>query len=305
MIGSKRINLKHLRAFCAVAHHGRFTRAADAIGVSQPALSALIAQLEEDLGVKLINRTTRAVDLTPIGREFLGACERILSEVDGAIGEARDYAQLRRGKLRIAALPSVSRILLPATLRAFRDLHPGIIVSVIDVLGDPLLEQLLSGQVDLGIGYAEASDELRAERLLTDQLAAVGPDEIFDSAAQQIRWAELADHDIIAMSHGTTVRRVMEEGARRANVSLRVVLESQQMPTAIAYARAGLGVAVLPTTALAPGEAPGVRIIPLVAPVMERRLSLLSRHPQSLSPAADAFAALLRAHVTRQRISIE
>ena len=302
MIGSKRINLKHLRAFCAVAHHGRFTRAADAIALSQPALSALIAQLEEDLGVKLINRTTRAVDLTQIGREFLGACERILADVDGAIGDARDYAQLRRGKLRIAALPSVSRILLPATLRAFRNLHPGIVVSVVDVLGDPLLEQLLSGKVDLGIGYAEASDELRAECLLTDQLAAVGPEEIFDSSAQEIRWAQLADHDIIAMSHGTTVRRVMEEGARRADISLRVVLESHQMPTAIAYAQAGLGVAVLPTTALAPGEAPGVRIMPLAAPVMERRLSLLSRRPQSLSPAADAFCALLGAHVSRQRI---
>jgi len=305
MVGSKRINLKHLRAFRAVAHHGRFTRAAEAIGLSQPALSALIAQLEEDLGVKLIHRTTRAVDLTSIGREFLGASERILADVDGAIGDARDYAQLRRGKLRIAALPSVSRILLPATLRAFRDHHPGIAVSIVDVLGDPLLEQLLSGQVDLGIGYAEASDELRAERLLTDQLAAVGPDALFDPSASQIRWAELEGHDIIAMGHGTTVRRVMEEGARRADISLHIVLESQQMPTAIAYARAGLGVAVLPTTALAPGEARGVRVLPLVAPVMERRLSLLSRRPQTLSPAADAFAVLLRAHVAQQRISIE
>jgi Transcriptional regulator len=107
------------------------------------------------------------------------------------------------------------------------------------------------------------------------------------------------------MGHGTTVRRVMEEGARRADVSLHIVLESQQMPTAIAYARAGLGVAVLPTTALAPGEARGVRVLPLVAPVMERRLSLLSRRPQTLSPAADAFAVLLRAHVAQQRISIE
>ena len=305
MIGGKRINLRHLRAFRAVAHHGRFTRAADAIGLSQPALSALVAQLEEDLGVKLVHRTTRAVDLTAIGREFLVACERILADVEGAIGDARDYAQLRRGKLRVAALPSVSRILLPATLRAFRDLHPGVMISVVDVLGDPLLEQLLSGQVDLGIGYAEASDELRAERLLTDQLAAVGPDDAFDSLAQQISWAELAQHDIIAMSHGTTVRRVMEDGARRADVALRVVLESQQMPTAIAYARAGLGIAVLPTTALAPGEEQGVRSVPIVAPVIERRLSLLSRRPQALSPAAEAFAALLRGHVAAQRISID
>ncbi|MBU2286360.1 MAG: LysR family transcriptional regulator [Gammaproteobacteria bacterium] len=299
MIGTKRINLKHLRAFQAVAHHGRFTRAAEAIGLSQPALSALVAQLEEDLGVKLVHRTTRAMDITPIGREFLGACERILVDVDGAIGEARDYAHLRRGKLRLAALPSVSRILLPAALRSFRDLHPQVMISVVDVLGDALLDQLLTGQVDLGIGYAEASDELRAEPLLTDQLTAVGTSDLLGRSMRQIRWAELAEYDILAMSHGSTVRRLMDDGARETDVSLRVVLESHQMPTAIAYARAGLGIAVLPSTALSSGEEASVRGVPIVAPVIKRKLSLLSRRSQALSPAAEAFATLLRENLGR------
>lgn len=298
-----RINLKHLRAFSAVAHHGRFTRAAEAMSISQPALSTLVAQLEEDLGVRLINRTTRAVELTAAGREFLLGCERILADVSAAIGDARDFVQLRRGRLRIAVLPSVSRTLIPDLLRRFRDLHADIAVSVFDVLGDALLDQVMTGQVDLGIGYAEPSAELRAEKLLTDQLAAVGPPELFPATVQQIRWDQLAEFDIIAMGHGTTVRRFMDEGARRAGVTLRVAFESQQMPTAIAYARAGLGVAVLPTTALAVGDELGVRRVPIVAPVVERRLSLLSRRPQSFSPAAEAFVALLRDHVASQRIA--
>jgi LysR family carnitine catabolism transcriptional activator len=301
MTSVSRINLKHLRAFRAVAHHGRFTRAAEALGVSQPALSALIAQLEEDLGVRLIYRTTRAVELTPIGREFLTGSERILAGVATVIDDARDYSALRRGRLRVAVLPSIGRTLLPEVLARFRSRYADVTVSVSDLLGDAILDQVLTGQVDFGVGYTEPSAELRAERLLTDRLEAVGPLGVLPQREEMVRWDQLAGLDIIAMSHGTTVRRVMEEGARRAGVTLQVVLESQQMPTAIAYARAGLGVAILPSTALIADEEFGLRRRPIVAPVMERRVSLLSRHAQPFSPAAEAFVRMLREHVSAKR----
>ena len=305
MINQTRINLKHLRAFRAVAHHSSFTRAAEALGISQPALSALIVQLEEDLGAKLIHRTTRAVELTSIGREFLASCERILPDIDSAIADVRDFAQLRRGRLRIAALPSISRTLLPATLRAFRKKHVPVTVSVVDVLGDALIERVLTGQVDIGIGFALPSADLRCEKLLTDQLVAVAPADMFGGSSKRIRWRDLASHDIIAMHHGTTVRRIMEDSARQANVTLRVILEPEQMPTAIAYARAGLGIAVLPTSALIAGEEPGVTSVPIVAPVAKRQLSVLSRRLQAMSPAAEAFAGMLRDHVASQRGSFD
>lgn len=302
MIGG-RINLKHLRAFRAVANHAHFTRAADAIGVSQPALSALIAQLEEDLDVTLLNRTTRAVELTPVGREFLSACSRVLSEVEGAILDARDYAGLRKGRLRIAALPSLTRTLLPDTLHVFRERHADIVVSVIDLPGDPLLEQVASGQVDLGLGYAEPNALLDFTPLLSDRLMAVFPEGSAIDSWTEISWRELASHNLIAMDHGTTVRRVTDEGARRADVTLRIVLEPLQMPTAIAYARAGLGIAILPSTAMAPGQEPGMRSLPIVGPEVERSLSILSRHHQPLTPAAKAFRTLLGEVVAGQSVA--
>lgn len=292
-----RINLKHLRAFQAVAHHRHFTRAAEAICISQPALSALIAQLEADLSVTLLNRTTRAVELTPVGRDFFGACTRILAEIDGAIGEARDYARLRKGRLRLAVLPSLTRTLLPEILCAFRDRHPHVIVSVSDLPGDPLVERVASGQVDLGIGYAEPNALLRAEPLLTDRLIAVVRRGALPDEGNGLSWAELATFDVIAMGHGTTVRRVMDEGARRAGVTLRIVLESQQMPTAIAYARAGLGIAILPSTAITPGEAPDLATITITGPSIERHLSILSRNHLPMSPAAEVFGDMLLAHI--------
>lgn len=305
MIKQTRINLKHMRAFQAVAHHSSFTRAAEAMGISQPALSALIVQLEEDLAARLIHRTTRAVELTAIGREFLASCERILANVDSAIAEVHDFAQLRRGRLRIAALPSISRTLLPATLQAFRQKHDAVIVSVVDVMGDALVERLLTGQVDLAIGFALPSAELRSEMLLTDQLVAVAPEDTFGGVPNRIRWRDLARHDIIAMHHGTTVRRVMEDAMREAGIALRVVLEPEQMPTAIAYARAGLGIAILPTSALIAGEEPGVISVPIIAPVAKRQIAVLSRRLQALSPAAEEFAGMLHRHVASQRSSLE
>lgn len=293
VITTGRINLKHMRAFRAVAHHAHFTRAADAIGVSQPALSALIAQLEEDLGVTLFNRTTRAVELTPVGREFLAAALRVLAEFEAAVGEVRDYARLRRGRLRIAALPSLTRTLLPRALSTFRERHPDIAVSVIDLPGDRLLERMDAGEVDLGLGYAEPSAQLHAEPLLSDQLIAAMRAGTLPADRHDLPWSELAEHPVIAMNHGTTVRRAMDYGAQAAGVELRIVLESQQMPTAIAYAGAGLGIAVLPATALAPGEEPEIVRLPITCPVVDRHLSIISRAHQVPTPAAQAFSQIL------------
>jgi len=294
MISGRRINLKHLRAFRAVALHSHFTRAADAIGLSQPALSTLITQLEEDLAVKLFHRTTRAVELTPVGREFLESCLRILADFEGAIGAAKDYAHLRTGRLRIAVLPSLSRTLLPALLKSYCEEFPGIAVSVSDLVGDRLIEDIVSGAADVGIGYSEGSSQIAAEALLEDSLVAVCRPGTVPPGFSQMSWTDLAQHPVVAMNVGTTVRRLMDEGARQADVGLRIVLESHQMPTAMAYVRAGLGVAVLPSSVDMAGEEQDLIFLPLVEPPVTRLLSVLTRAGQPISPAVEAFIARLR-----------
>ncbi|MAX00900.1 MAG: hypothetical protein CMN72_14920 [Sphingomonas sp.] len=294
MISGRRINLKHLRAFRAVALHSHFTRAADAIGLSQPALSTLITQLEEDLSVRLFNRTTRAVELTPVGREFLESCLRILADFEGAIGAAKDYADLRTGRLRIAVLPSLSRTLLPGLLREYHAEYPGIALSVSDLVGDRLVEEVVSGAADIGIGYSEGSALIAAEPLLADRLVAVCRIDAVPGDASAMNWHDLARHDVVAMNLGTTVRRLMDEGARQAEVELHVMLESHQMPTALAYVRAGLGVAVLPSTAAMTEAETDLVFLPLTDPVMTRQLSILTRTDQSPSPAVAAFIDRLR-----------
>lgn len=297
MAEAARINLKHLRAFRAVAEQMHFTRAAEAIGLSQPALSALIAQLEQDLSVQLLSRTTRAVELTPAGREFLGAATRILGEFQRAVSDARDHATLQRGRLRIAALPSLCAALLPDLLARYHAGHPGIAISVLDLPAGEIADCVASGRVDFGIGFASGAPAEGHEPIHVDRVLALAPRALFAEAPAKISWRELARHEIIAMEHGTSVRRLIEAGAHQAGVTLRILLEPRQMASAIAYARAGLGVAVLPSAGVQIEADEDLLLIDLVDPVIERTLCVIRPPDTPFGPPAERFLELLRTHV--------
>jgi len=289
------ISFRHLRAFRAAAHHQHFTRAAEAVGLSQPALSALIGQLETQLGVKLFQRTTRSVELTPVGRSFLEAANRILADLDLAVREAKDHALLRRGRLRIAALPSLCIGLLPDLAREFRRRHDGVMLSIFDVPGDEVVELAQNRQVDFGVGYAPVGALLHAEPILTDRLVALAAPGLLDAAGAGLSWQALQDFEVIAMNTGTTVRRLMDDAAARAGASLSISIQANQMPTAIAYARSGLGVAVLPSSGFLSKTSKEMVCVDLIEPHVERTLSVLRAINAVPTPAAEAFLDLLRA----------
>lgn len=289
-----RINLKHLRAFRAIAHYQHFTRAAEALGLSQPALSVLIRQLEEDLSAVLLYRTTRAVELTPIGREFIVTTSKILASFDSALQDVTDYALLKRGRLRVAALPSLCSSLLPNVIGTYRKCYPDIVLSVTDAVGDDIVQLLQTGQADIGIGYVSVGETLHSQELFTDTLMAVSLARKGHSG-DRTSWAELAGSNIIAMSHGTTIRRLIDEAAHRAGVSLNIVLEPTQMPVAIAYVRAGLGTAILPTSGIPDGLSQQLACVEIDKPLMKRSISIVRSAHAHMTPAASSFIQLLRA----------
>src|SRR5215831_14748716 len=120
------LNLRHLEAFAAVARLGSFTKAASALYISQPSFTVQIKQLEEELGVRLLDRNTRSVSLTAIGRELAPVVERLLGELEGIVTSTRALSAKSIGSVTIAALPSVSATLLPGVIAAFRQRYPGI-----------------------------------------------------------------------------------------------------------------------------------------------------------------------------------
>ncbi|WP_197063592.1 LysR family transcriptional regulator [Novosphingobium malaysiense] len=293
---SRRINIKHLQALRAVANYRHFTRAAASLGLSQPALSTLIKQLEDDLGIALLNRSTRSVELTPIGRTFLVEGNQTLSSFERAIARVSDLAALRAGRLRIAALPSICCRVLPPVIGAFRETYPSIALSLSDAHGDGVLEMVESGLVDVAIGYLPVGDDFHHTPILEDALQVVMHASHPLAEAKALKWADISEHDVIAMSHGTTVRRLTDERAGIAGVVLRNVLEANQMQTAITFASAKLGAAILPGFGIPETLPSDVVCRPIDDPEARRTISVFRASRVQESPASAAFTKMLLDH---------
>ncbi|MBL8550231.1 MAG: LysR family transcriptional regulator [Hyphomonadaceae bacterium] len=284
-------NIRHLRAFIALAEQQHFTKAAEAIHLSQPALTALIQQLEADLDVRLIERSTRGMQLTEAGREFLFSARKVVADFEDALKNVSDYSAIKRGSVRIAALPSICASLLPPLLKGFRDAYPNIALKVQDLSGERLADALKTRAVDLGFNSWDNNYEYEAYPVLADRLVVLCPEGELRTAT--VRWRELEERPIIAMAPGTTIRGLTDGAAAAAKVRLKIVLEPHLMTSAIAYAQAGLGWAILPSTAAPPGRFKALKAARLCEPAVERTLCLVHLRASSLSPAAVA----LRDHV--------
>lgn len=296
------VSLKHLRAFAAVCDTLHFTKAARAIYLSQPAFSALIRQLEGELGVQLVLRTTRAVEITPVGKEFAVTANRLLAEFDDALTHVRGVRALTRGRVTIAALPSLCGTLLPEVIAEFHKVHPQVEIHLRDLPGDDVVTAVRAKAVDFGLGFSRSSREVRAQPLLRDRLVALCDRRLLPGGAREIRWRDLSGQPLIATAHGTTIRSLMQSAALARGVSLQVAVEARQLSTVVACAAAGLGIAVVPSTGV-PAQLPGSLVqTALVDPIVHREISLLTLAQGTLSPAATAVCdAVLNAVASRGR----
>lgn len=291
---SKRINLRQMRALVAISHYRNFTQASQAIGLSQPAFSALVAQLERELDVRLVDRTTRSLKITEAGEEFIAASRRILDAVENAVHDAQDHWTLRRGRLSIAALPSICTGLLPIVLREFHAKYPEIRTSVTDLLGDDLINFALSERVDFALGYIGADRQKDFEEIYSDRLVAVGSPTHLTGGNRTISWRDLQGKPIVAMAFGSSVRRLVDAGMHKSGTELDFALEDVQIPTALAYARSGLAVALLPSSITADIQDRSLVIKTIVEPEIERPISIIRPAHGALSPPADKFLQMLR-----------
>ena len=158
------VTLRQLRAFVLVGRLASFTRAAQAMHVTQSALSLLIRELENVMSTRLVDRTTRNVSLTAAGREFFASTQRILEELEHAIGNVDKLVAKERGRVVIAAPLVLSSTLLPPILAGFKAAYPGIELVLNDSLPAEVLPQVRAGTADIGIGtFAHTEEELQRD----------------------------------------------------------------------------------------------------------------------------------------------
>lgn len=300
---SELASVRELRAFVSICHHGSMAAAAQALSLTAPAVSVLLRELEQKLGVRLFDRTTRSLRVSAAGREALLFAERILKDLADLHAEMADVASGRSGTLRIAATSALAQTLLPQIIARYARLHPLVRIELNDCAPNQFQELILQGQVDLGVGVLERSDpELRAQPIAKDRLYVVAAAPWVLPGKRQMRWQQLASLPLITMRSGYGIRASLEQAAAQTQVELQVAHEVNLMGTALALVEQGLGVAVLPESLLHFSRAKDLALRVLVDPAINRQLSIITRQDHSSSVALLTFTQLARQHVNHLRL---
>ena len=288
-------SLRQLAAFTAVARTASFTRAAAELHVTQPALTVQIRNLEAALGLRLLDRNTRSVQLTSVGRELLPVFERVMADIAAVAGGARELAAGDRGVVHVAALPSVCTGLVPAALAELARTHPGITVRLRDTVAQHVVRLVRSEEADIGIGTFAASEKgLEVEPLLRDRMVAVMPSRHRLAGRSTLKLAEVAREPMVSMDSHSSVRALVDRALAAAGAPTPPRYEVTYMSSAAALARAGLGIAVLPSTAFELDNTRGIAVVPLAGRGLEREIGIARKAGRSMSPAAEVFLAALR-----------
>lgn len=290
------LSLRQMRAVVAVGRAGSLGRAAALLHLSQPALTVQLREAEAALGLRLFDRGARGAAPTEAGHGLVDAFARVLEDLDAVVAGAQEAAAGRAGLVRLAVLPSVGATVLPAVLVRLRAAHPGIRVAVRDAVAGGVAALVRSGTVELGIGTEiERDPGIELTPLLEDRMVAVLPSGHRFEARHAIPVAELAGDALVLMDPESSVRALFDRACREAGVSPLPAYEATYMSTAVALVRAGLGVGVLPSSAVDLRVAPVLQTRPIVAPEIRRPISLIQRAGRSLSPAAAALRESLLA----------
>lgn len=288
--------LRQLEAFVQVYRLGSLTRAAQAMHLTQSAMSVLVQQLEEALGVRLFDRGSRHLQPTAAARDVLRRAEAILAEAEALAQDARDLAGLRRGELHVGVATAVAASILPAVMQRFVAAFPDVRLHVHDAGPERLLAPVLEGEVEFSIGTPQARHPgLRFTTLLQDPLAAVCTPDSALARQATVSWQQLAQFPIITVNPGNGIRSVIDQACQEAGVFVAPAWEVSYLSTALALTRAGLGVSVLPAYLIAALGDPGLVTRPLDDPIVCRTLYLIEPRDRQLGPAASELVALFQA----------
>ena len=288
------VTLRQLRVFLAVAGERNFSRAGDAVALTQPAVSRAILELESQVGLKLLDRTTREVVLTDAGQSLAARLERVLDELDQTLLDVRGMASARRGKVRVASSPTLSAQLMPACIAACARQEPDIQLVLLDRIQQDALDSVRTGEVDFGVVIEPSStDDLTAETILNDPFVLVVPAGHALAARKTVRWSSLAGHPLVLLDHASGSRRLIDDALASHGVQAEVAQQLGHPTTVFRMVEAGIGISVMPALAVPPGGFRTLVSLPLV-PRIERRVMLVHRRNRAPSPLAQRVWRLVR-----------
>ncbi len=294
-------NTRELQVFLTLAETLSFRRTAEQVHMSQPAVSGLITRLEEALGVRLFDRTTRSVQLTDAGQVFVERADLLCRQGADAVRAVRDVAELRVGKVIMAALPSLAATVVPLAFARFAALYPDVQLQVIDRLSGPAFDLVRAGQVEFALTASNpAYADLDYLPLAADSFVLLmPPDHALAQSRQPLPWAQVAGLTHISMPLPSSVRQYANAALLAHHIHFEPRYEVEHLATINAMVVAGLGVAALPELAAVVAPQAGRVVRPLVLPDMLRPIGMVKRRGRPLSAASTRMVEMLTQEMQR------
>ncbi len=286
------VTLRQLRLFLVAAQERNFSRAGQAVGLTQPAVSRSIFELESQLGLKLLDRTTREVVLTEAGQSLAARLARVIDELDQTLVDVQGLASARRGKVRVASSPTLSANLMPACIADCAVREPEIELVLLDRVQQDALDSVRGGEVDFGVVIEPSScDDLTVETILSEPFVLVVPQEHSLARSGRASWTELQGLPLVLLDHSSGSRRLIDQALADHGVQAKVAQQLGHPTTVFRMVEAGIGISVMPMLSTTPSMGALVAL-PLV-PRVERRVMLVHRRNRAPSPLAQRVWRLI------------
>jgi LysR family hydrogen peroxide-inducible transcriptional activator len=281
------VNLKDLKYLVALADTGHFGRAAERTFVSQPTLSAQLKKLEEYLGVKLVERRPKNVQLTEVGKQVVGRARRMLKQGDEVVALADPFA----GKLKVALIPTIGPYLLPRVMPKLRKALPSLSLMLYEYQTEPLLTRLRDGEIDLGImALPTSGDGIESRALYEEDFIMALPNNHPLGAKSTIKVQDLKGHTLLLLEDGHCLRDQALEVCSRVDVREAEDFRATSLETLRQMVVAGLGITLLPELAVESpfGSQRGLTVRRFAKPVPHRTVGAVWRKSSTRIPAIAA-----------------
>lgn len=262
-----RLDFEEIKSFVLIAELGSFHRVAQHLFITQTALTRRIQKLEASIGLKLFDRTTRKVELTPIGRDFLPQAKAIVDSLSREVERLKGVSESKRGNFSLACVPSMTSHVLPDVIRKYVARYPDNRIRLLDASSNEVRQAVLSGQAEVGIAVSGDKHELLTERVLFDDplvFICKTPHPLQNK--KSVSWSDLREADLISVSSFMATRIVMDYQLSKHGIRLQGSFEVQHHATAINLVAAGVGSAILPSSTFRLGDRPHVRNFPFLRP---------------------------------------
>ncbi|MGE3248179.1 MAG: LysR substrate-binding domain-containing protein [Beijerinckiaceae bacterium] len=283
-----------LKAFVTVLDQGSFSRAAESLNMSQPALSRRIRALETNLGAALLERTTRHVALSPAGRSLEAFVRRLVEDFENTISAVSEFGARSGGLVTIACVPTAAFYFLPRVISAFHALYPEIRFRIHDLSADPALDAVARGDADFGVNFIGNSHQnLTFTPLIEDPFVLACHRKHPLAKKRKVVWGDLEKTALVGVGRTSGNRVLLDAMLARHDIRLKWFYEVNHLSMSLGFVEAGLGASVLPRLATPQSNHPLIVTKPLADPLITRTIGLVEKSNSQLAPAAQRFRDLL------------